>query len=61
MKNNGNSFDSCFQYEAVRPDDVVHIRFKFYWKSLMFLQSSSVSKATGMNTKAFYTANIRMV
>ena len=60
VRNNGNSFNSCFQYEALRKDKDLDVRFKFYYKSLMFLQSRSVQKTIGMNMKAFFQPPIRM-
>ena len=57
---NGNSLDSCFQYEAHHPDGQLLMRIKFYWKTLALLQSESAMKSIGMNTKELYCSRVRM-
>ena len=37
LKDNGNSFNSCFQYVAQRKDGELGIRIKIYWKTLALL------------------------
>ena len=60
VEDNGNSFDSCFQFESQSEINHLHIRVKYYWKFLAFVQSESVQKAIGMNTKAIFYPNVRM-
>ena len=60
FKDNGNSFDSCYQFATTVERDHLRIRVKYYWKYLAFLQSESVQKAIGMNTKAIFNPNVRM-
>ena len=60
FRDNGNSFDSCLQFEATVKRDHLRIRIKFYCKFLAFLQSEGVLKAIGMNTKAIFNPNVRM-
>ena len=35
FRDNGNSFESCFQFEATLARDNLRIRVKYYWKSLV--------------------------
>ena len=60
LRDNGNSFDTCFQYEGKAAQGDLHLRIKVYFKSLALMQSDSVSKALGMNTNAFYYPSVRM-
>ena len=60
LRNNGNSFDSCFQYEGRFKHGELHCRIKYYWKSLALLQSETVAKSLGMNTKALFYPSVRM-
>ena len=34
FRDNGNSFDSCFQFVDRNPDGHLEIRIKYYWKNL---------------------------
>ena len=60
FSDNGNSFDSCFQFEGRFLLGELHCRIKYYWKSLALLQSETVAKSLGMNTKALYFPSVRM-
>ena len=59
--NNGNSFDSCFQLVGQHPDLDLELRVKVYLKVLQLLQSESVMKAIGMNTKGIFMPPIPML
>ena len=37
FRDNGNSFDSCFQFEAQQPREDLKLRVKYYWKGLALL------------------------
>ena len=60
FKDNGNSFDSCLQFESQDPYGDFKVRVKYYWKNLQLLQSESVQKSLGMNTKAIFYPSVRM-
>ena len=60
FKNNGNSFDSCFQFVAKMPIGDLNIRIKYYWKGLALLQSESVAKSLGMNTNNIFCPTLHM-
>ena len=60
FRDNGNSFDSCFQLEGQHPDLDFELRVKAYWKTAQLLQSESVTKAVGMNTKGLFYPNMQM-
>ena len=60
FKDNGNSFNSCFQFVAQTSDGELIIRIKIYWKTLALLQSETVQKATGMKLRGLYYPDIRM-
>ena len=60
FKDNGNSFNSCFQFVAQTSDGELIIRIKIYWKTLALLQSDGVLKQLGMNTRALFYPSIRM-
>ena len=36
-RDNGNSFNSCFQYEGWAPEGRLHMRVKFYFKTLALM------------------------
>jgi len=57
---NGNSFDSCFQFKAPEREGKFGMNIKIYLKSLSSIQSESVQKALGMNMKGILYPNIRM-
>ena len=57
---NGNSFETCFQFVGHTKKDELDIRIKVYWKSLAYIQSESVMKSLGMNMKSIYFPSIRM-
>ena len=42
MHDNGNSFDSCFQFVVADTDCQVKMRIKFYWKTLALIQTETV-------------------
>ena len=48
--NNGNSFDTCFQFTEEPREDRLYKRVKIYNKLLAFFQSKNVKKPLGMNT-----------
>ena len=60
FRDNGNSFESCFQFKAHELLGSHEFRVKIYWKSLALLQCESVSKSLGMNTKALFYPSVRM-
>ena len=37
LKENGNSFNSCFQYEGRASEGYLLVRIKYYWKNLAVL------------------------
>ena len=37
LKDNGNSFNSCFQFEGRASEGYLYIRIKYYWKNLALL------------------------
>ena len=57
---NGNSYRSCFQFEGQPDQSQLMLRVKIYWKTLQLLQSESVTKSVGMNTKAMFYPTMRM-
>lgn len=57
---NGNSFDTCFQYVELNRSGLIHIRIKIYNKLLALFQSDGVRKSLGMNTKGIYYPSINM-
>ena len=59
--NNGNSFDSCFQLVGQHPNLDLELRVKAYCKILQLLQSKSVTKAIGMNTKGIFQSSMSML
>ena len=59
-RDNGNTFNTCFQYEGWAPEGVLHMRVKFYFKTLALMQSESVMKSLGMNSKGLYYPSVRM-
>ena len=60
FSDNGNSFDSSFQLVGSHPDLELELRVKIYAKTICQLQSESVMKAVGMNTKAIFYPTMRM-
>ena len=60
FKDNGNSFNSCFQFEGCFAVGSLRGRIKYYWKTLALVQSESVTQSVGMNMKALYYPSIRM-
>ena len=60
FRDNGNSFDSCYQFEGRSQTDLLKVRIKYYWKNLQMMQSESVVKSLGMNTKAIFYPTVRM-
>ena len=60
FSNNGNSFDTCFQFVSLNPRGRLYLRIKVYNKLLAFFQSDGVMKSMGMNTKAIYYPGVRM-
>ena len=60
LRNNGNSFASCFQFEEKARPDRPSLRIKVYNKLLHLLQSDSAAKRVGMNTNAIYYPSMRM-
>ena len=59
-RDNGNSFNSCFQYEGWAPEGKLHMRIKYYWKTLALMQSDSAMKSLGMNMRGLYYPTVRM-
>ena len=57
---NGNSFDTSMQFEAHGLEGPLDVRVKVYWKSLQLLQSETVTKNLGMNTKGLFYPSVRM-
>ena len=60
FRDNGNSFDSCFQFEGHPPDGQLQLRVKYYCKTLSLLQSESVTKSLSMNFISLFYPTIRM-
>ena len=60
FKDNGNSFNSCFQFEGKFAQGQLLGRIKYYWKSLSLVQSESVSQSIGMNMRALFYPSVRM-
>ena len=60
FRDNGNTFNTCFQFEGQFNDGKLHGRIKIYWKSLALIQSETVVKTLGMNMKALYYPSVRM-
>ena len=60
FRDNGNSFNSCFQYEGHSPEGYLFMKVKVYWKSLALLQSDAAAKSVGMNMKGLFYPNVRM-
>ena len=60
FRDNGNSFNSCFQYEGFAPWGELSMKVKVYWKTLALIQSESAYKSMGMNMKGLFYPNIRM-
>ena len=60
FRDNGNSFDSCFQFVGRDLSGLLSMRIKYYWKNLSLFQSESVQKSLGMNTKAIFYPSMRM-
>ena len=60
FRDNGNSFDSCYQFEGRGQTGLLKVRVKYYWKNLQMIQSESVVKSLGMNTKAIFYPTVRM-
>ena len=57
---NGNSFDTCFQFVDLNKSGPLHMRIKIYNKLLALFQSDGVMKSLGMNTKGIYYPSINM-
>ena len=57
---NGNSFDTCFQFVDLNKSGPLHMRIKIYNKFLALFQSDGVMKSLGMNTKGIYYPSINM-
>ena len=36
-RDNGNSFSSCFQFESLAPEGKLHMRIKYYYKTLALM------------------------
>ena len=60
LRNNGNSHESCFQFEERARPDRPSMRIKIYNKIMSLLQSESVKKAVGMNTNLLYYPSAHM-
>ena len=60
FRNNGNSFDSCFQLVGQHPELDLELRVKPYWKTAQLLQSETVIKTVGMNTKGLFFPTMEM-
>ena len=60
FRDNGNSFNSCFQFEGWSPQGELFINVKIYNKTLAFLQSETTAKSIGMNMKALFYPSMRM-
>ena len=60
FRDNGNSFDTCFQFVGTYIVGLLDLRIKLYWKGLALVQSESVTKAVGMNMKGLFYPSIRM-
>ena len=60
FKDNGNSFQSCFQFEGREPHGHLHVRVKYYSKFLALVQSETVQKNVGMNMRAIFYPTARM-
>ena len=60
FRDNGNSFNSCFQFEGCAPFGQLSMKIKVYWKSLALIQSEAAAKSIGMNMKGLFYPNIRM-
>ena len=57
---NGNSFDTSFQFVGLSPEGQVRIRIKLYCKTLHLFQCESPMKSLGMNMKAIFKPKTRM-
>ena len=60
FRDNGNSFDTCLQFEGQSQIGLLKVRVKYYWKNLQMLQSESVMKSLGMNCKDMFYPGVRM-
>ena len=60
FSNNGNSFDSCFQFVGLSPKGHLKIRVKYYNKIVHLFSCESPKKSLGMNMKAIYYPKTRM-
>ena len=54
FKDNGNSYDTCFQFVGNSPEGQLQIRVKYYWKTMALIQSETVMKSIGMNMKGLF-------
>ena len=57
---NGNSFESCFQFVEQPEPGRIRRRIKVYNKLLQLTQSESVQKSISMNTKAIFYSDAKM-
>ena len=55
---NGNSFESCLQFEEVVGAEDLTIRIKVYAKTLAWLQSRTAMMTLGMNTNQIFSPSI---
>ena len=60
LRDNGNSFNSCFQFEGHSPEGFLFMKIKVYWKTLALIQSETAAKSIGMNMKGLFYPNLRM-
>jgi len=60
FSNNGNSFESCFQFQQPAWPGQLTLRIKIYNKLLALLTSESVKMSLGMNTNKIWYSTIQM-
>ena len=60
LRNNGNSMQSCFQFEETPRPDRPSIRIKVYDKLLSLMQHETVQKRIGMNTSTLYYPSLHL-
>ena len=61
LRNNGNTFSTCFQFVEQQKEHTPYRRIKVYNKTLVVFQSDSVKKTVGMNTNALFAPYQRML
>ena len=60
FQDNGNSFDTCFQFVAQQSIRDLFVRVKVYNKKLETIQSESVRKPISLNLKGLYYPPLHM-